>query len=93
MNTIPTEGKVIVQFGAKWCSPCKQIRPFVEETAELMNVPFLYLDMEEDMNMAQRLAIRAMPSIIVLENGQEVGRVSGANMREIALVLGSAFKT
>ena len=38
---IPSEGKVVVQFGAAWCNPCKQVRPLVEELATANGAEFI----------------------------------------------------
>lgn len=89
MSKIPTEGAAVVQFGATWCSPCKAIKPHVEQMAAHAGVKYVYLDMEEDSVEAHKHTIRAVPSIIGFKNGREMGRVAGANKKAIeTLVLG-----
>jgi thioredoxin 1 len=88
VNKIPTEGSAVVQFGAKWCSPCKHIRPLVEKLAQGVQAKFVYMDMEEDFTEANKHSIQAMPTIIAFKDGQELGRVPGANKKAIeSLVL------
>lgn len=85
-SKIPSEGKALVQFGATWCSPCKAIRPRVEQLASHSGAKFVYLDMEEDANCAHKHSIRAMPTIIGFKDGKEIGRVAGANSKQIEVL-------
>jgi len=76
---IPTQGNVVAQFGAKWCSPCKTIEPFVREQAQNHGAEFLHIDVEEHPMLADQYRIRSMPTIITFINGTEIRRVNSAS--------------
>ena len=76
---IPTQGNVVAQFGAKWCSPCKAIQPFVRAETERMGADFLHIDIEEHPQLADQYHIRSMPTVVAFINGTEIRRVNSAS--------------
>jgi thioredoxin 2 len=75
-TTIP----VVVDCWAAWCGPCRQFAPVFEQaTARLEpNVRLAKLDTESNTEVAHRLAIRSIPTLIAFRQGRELDRVSGA---------------
>lgn len=85
------QGNVVAQFGATWCQPCKAIRPFVETLAPAVGAKFAYFDMEKDHELANRLGIRALPTVVMFRDGAEVARVNGATRDKIQSAALAAF--
>lgn len=78
--------KKVVMFSASWCAPCKQAKPIFEQTAKLIAesanennaVYFQIVDIDEDRAMAQDFNVTGVPTFMLIENGEEVKRLVGA---------------
>jgi thioredoxin-like negative regulator of GroEL len=67
--------KQIWYFTADWCAPCKALGPTMDKVAEQVQVNKINIDYEAD--VIQRYGVRNVPTVILVENGQEVRRFSG----------------
>ena len=75
--------KQVYYFTADWCSPCKKVRPIVEElTRDQSEVKFQIIDVDSEGELARRFEVRSIPTFILIENGQEVNRFTGAKTRK-----------
>lgn len=70
---------IVIDFFATWCGPCKMLGPVVEQAAVEMNdVIFYKVDIDDEMNLAQRYQIMSVPTLLFLKNGQVVKKSIGA---------------
>ena len=67
--------KKILKFSASWCQPCKMLAKNLE-TAKL-SVPVEEIDIDEKTDMSVEYKIRGVPTLVMLEDGKEIKRVSG----------------
>ena len=72
-NTETAKGKVLVDFFATWCGPCKMLAPVLEKIAnEHEDLTVLKIDVDEVPDVASKYDIRSIPTLILFENGQPV---------------------
>lgn len=71
---------VVVDFWATWCGPCVQFAPTFEQASARWEpkLRFVKLETEAEQALAQRYAIRSIPTLMVFQDGQEIARQSGA---------------
>ena len=74
--------KLIVDFWAPWCGPCRMMKPTFDKVAEEVNsnnndVKMYTLNVDENMELAATLGIRGIPTIKVFNEGKEVNSKSG----------------
>jgi thioredoxin 1 len=64
---------VLVDFYATWCGPCKNLAPVVEKLAS-EGYRVCKVDIEGRPDLASRFGVTALPTLVVLKDGQETGR-------------------
>ena len=67
--------KQLWYFTADWCAPCKALGPTMNRVAEQIQVNKVNIDYEAD--VVQKYGVRNIPTVVLVENGQEVRRFSG----------------
>ena len=73
-EVMKSDRKVIVDFYAEWCGPCKMMSPVIDEIAEELGdkVKVGKVNSDENMNLLERYGIMSIPTIIIFENGTAV---------------------
>lgn len=73
-----SEGKVLVQFHADWCTPCKMLTPILEQAAQNNDdVSLVKVDVDSDSEIAQQFSIRSIPTVLWYVNGEIKERHTG----------------
>lgn len=72
----------ILYFTADWCNPCKKVKPIVEELNRDSAIKFQFIDVDSEMEMAKKCNVKSVPTFIVIENGSELTRATGAQTKE-----------
>ena len=72
---------VVVDFTASWCGPCQRIAPAYAELAEAYadDALLVKVDVDENAELAARMGVQVLPTFIVLRDGEEVAKMSGAD--------------
>jgi thioredoxin len=73
----------VLDFTAAWCGPCKTLKPVLDALAKEYGsrIEIVQIDTEVDPLAAQQYNVRAMPTIVLIRDGKEVGRTVGARPR------------
>jgi thioredoxin 1 len=72
----------VLYFTAEWCSPCKVTRPIAEELNRDGLTDFIFIDVDTEIELLKKFAIKSIPTYIILKDGLEVKRDIGAKTRE-----------
>ena len=71
--------KQYLYFSAPWCGPCRMLGPIMSEVSN--TIPVQKVNIDEDSATAQQYNVRSIPTVVLLENGQEVKRLIGAKQK------------
>ncbi|MDO4492296.1 MAG: thioredoxin [Clostridia bacterium] len=71
--------KVLVDFWAEWCGPCRMLAPTIEELSEEYagRAAVCKVNVDEEPALAMRFNVSAIPTVIAFQNGREVDRSLG----------------
>jgi len=83
LATYPTMQLQVLDFTARWCGPFKMMTAVLDALAAEYagRVENSAIDVDDDPARAQRFLVKSMPTLVVLRDGREVGRVVGARPR------------
>jgi thioredoxin 1 len=81
---------VFLDFWANWCGPCKMLAPTFDRLAEKFGeqVTFAKVNVDELPDIANKFAIRTIPTLVLLQHGNVVEKVMGLRSeQELAQIL------
>ena len=85
-NALKTNDLVVVDFYAKWCGPCKGIKPYFEELSKLdkfKKVYFCAVDIDVGADIAEACDIQSLPTFLFYKKCKCVDELIGANKEEL----------
>lgn len=74
---------VLVDFWATWCGPCKMQAPIIDELAEeITTVKFAKLDVDENIQLAQKYRVMSIPTLLLFKGGELEGSAIGLQSKD-----------
>lgn len=82
-EVLENEGKVLVDFYADWCGPCKMMSPVIDKIAEEVDgVKVCKLNVDDAQEIAEQYGIMSIPTIMVFENGEVKEKFVGVTSKD-----------
>lgn len=81
LSEISKDKKVVIDFFAEWCGPCKKISPMYNELSETYSdIEFYKCNVDESASLSEEFGINALPTFVSLNNGKVVNKMEGASL-------------
>jgi thioredoxin 1 len=85
-EVLQSEQKVLLDFWAPWCAPCRMLAPIMDEiVAERPDLKVVKVNVDEEVELAAEYGIMSIPTLVVFENGEVVNKITGARPKEAIL--------
>ena len=85
-EVMDSEKKVLLDFWAPWCGPCRQVVPLVEEIAkERPDIKVGKVNVDENPELVIQFGVMSIPTLVVMENGRIIRESKGARPKKAIL--------
>ncbi len=82
-EVLENEGKVIVDFYADWCGPCKMMSPVIDKIAEeVENIKVCKLNVDDAQDIAEEYEVMSIPTIMIFSNGEIIEKFIGLTSKQ-----------
>lgn len=78
-EVLKSEVPVVVDFGAKWCGPCRKLAPVLDEIENILDTKAKVVKVDADANreLLKQYSVSGLPSLLIFKNGETVERMTG----------------
>jgi thioredoxin 1 len=81
-EVLASEGKVLVDFYADWCGPCKMLSPILEEVEKESGVKVCKINVDEEGALAMQYGVASIPMLVLFEKGKAQRTTLGYQSKE-----------
>ncbi len=83
-----SDKKVLLDFYAEWCGPCRMVSPIVDEIAnENPSILVGKINVDEEPELAAAFSVTSIPMLVVMKDGKIINQVLGARPKPQILEL------
>ena len=87
-EVVESEKRVLLDFWASWCGPCRMLSPIVDEIAEeRADIKVGKVNVDEQQELAAAFNVMSIPTLIVLDKGQVVNQSVGVRPKKQILTM------
>ena len=87
-EVLNSEKKVLLDFWAPWCGPCRMVVRLLEEIAqERSDIKVGKVNIDEQPELANHFGIMSIPTLMVMENGRIISQSQGARPKKAILAM------
>ena len=70
--------KVLVDFNADWCGPCKMLKPIIDEIAEeKTDLKIVSINIDDEDELSEEYNVSSIPCLVLFDKGKELKRNVG----------------
>ena len=78
-EVVQSDKKVLLDFWAPWCAPCRMVSPILDEiAAERPDIKVCKVNVDEEMELARQFRVLSIPTLMVMQDGQVEHKMTGA---------------
>ena len=88
VEVLKSDKRVLLDFWASWCGPCRMVVPIIEQIAEeRSDIKVGKINIDDEPELAQQFGIMSIPTLVVMKEGRVVNQAIGARPKDAILAL------
>ena len=76
-EVLECKNRVLIDFNANWCGPCRMLRPILDEYANEHEIKIVSVNIDDNEDLANKYQVTSIPCLVLINNGIEEKRSVG----------------